>query len=87
MHVHSNMAGRPPLWELCWSQHDGCTLTEALQPWQGVPPSCRQLLVEGVSVEVIHGDQPAAAREAAVQQVRCGQLGLLIATDLVGRGE
>eukprot|EP00891_Asterochloris_glomerata_P007849 jgi/Astpho2/7849/Aster-06135 len=46
----------------------------------------QQLLVEGVSVEVIHGNQPAAAREAAVQQVRRGRLGLLIATDLVARG-
>ena len=45
-----------------------------------------ELLVEGFKVDSLHGDQPQASRNAAVQNFRTGKTWVLVATDLIGRG-
>jgi ATP-dependent RNA helicase DDX52/ROK1 len=46
----------------------------------------RELLYDGMHVDSISGDQPNAARAAAVENFRAGKTWVLIATDLIGRG-
>jgi ATP-dependent RNA helicase DDX52/ROK1 len=47
----------------------------------------RELMYEGIHVDSISGDQPNSARTAAVDNFRAGKTWVLIATDLIGRGE
>jgi hypothetical protein len=44
-------------------------------------------MYEGIHVDSISGDQPNSARTAAVDNFRAGKTWVLIATDLIGRGE
>jgi ATP-dependent RNA helicase DDX52/ROK1 len=46
----------------------------------------RELLYDGMHVDSISGDQPNAARAAAVENFRAVKTWVLIATDLIGRG-
>lgn len=46
----------------------------------------RELLLDGFKADAIHGDQPQASRNAAVDNFRIGRTWVLVATDLVGRG-
>lgn len=47
----------------------------------------RELMYEGIHVDSISGDQPNSTRTAAVDNFRAGKTWVLIATDLIGRGE
>lgn len=47
----------------------------------------RELMYEGIHVDSISGDQPNSARTAACDNFRAGKTWVLIATDLIGRGE
>ncbi|MFN3440688.1 MAG: helicase-related protein, partial [Acidovorax sp.] len=46
----------------------------------------RELVYDGVSVDVLHADRTQAQRDAIVQRFRTGKIWMLIATDLVARG-
>lgn len=46
----------------------------------------RELVYDGVRVDAIHADRTAAARASAVARFRAGEIWVLIATDVLGRG-
>jgi len=46
----------------------------------------KELLYDGIHVDSISGDQPAAARAAACRSFRSGRTWVLVATDLIARG-
>jgi ATP-dependent RNA helicase DDX52/ROK1 len=46
----------------------------------------RELVYDGINVDVIHSDRTKAQREQIVKRFRTGSIWVLIATDLMGRG-
>ncbi|KAJ1550372.1 RNA-dependent ATPase rok1, partial [Cladochytrium tenue] len=46
----------------------------------------RELVYDGLNVDVVHADRPRAQRDAAVEAFRAGKTWVLVATDLLARG-
>eukprot|EP00850_Spirogloea_muscicola_P001852 SM000007S20812 [mRNA] locus=s7:350237:354445:- [translate_table: standard] len=47
---------------------------------------CKELAAGGMNVDAIHADRTQAQRDVVVDRFRSGELNVLIATDLMGRG-
>ncbi|HEY2827865.1 MAG TPA: DEAD/DEAH box helicase [Pirellulales bacterium] len=52
----------------------------------GADKVARQLGVEGIRADAIHGNKSQSARERALSQFRAGKLHVLVATDVAARG-
>ena len=46
----------------------------------------KELIFDGVNVNVIHGDKPKRERDEIIKQFRTGEIWVLICTDLMARG-
>ena len=47
----------------------------------------RELIYDGINVDVMHAERSAAQREEVIRRFRAGEIWVLICTDLMARGE
>jgi len=46
----------------------------------------RELIYDGINVDVMHAERSAAQREEVIRRFRAGEIWVLICTDLMARG-